>query len=291
MRQALLCWHDRVGGGCRRGLVALRNRLELGQQTAAAVSSLGDPLEDDAAALATLVAVHSRTGGNAAAMVARLADSAERRMRAVAKAASYGAGARLSARLVAGLPLAFAPIAPMTRAPIGDPAGLFLLLLGGGLAVAGLAWVSALFPRPVPHDHPAAVVAETLAAAVDGGGDAASALRDVCANPPPGGDLVAPRIGRLMDLGASWTEALARSGDPDLGSLGASMRTAVAMGLPLSRALRDLAEAARAERERAFEAAVRRAPVRMAVPLSLCVLPSFVVLGIAPLLRGLSVGL
>jgi hypothetical protein len=44
----------------------------------------------------------------------------------------------------------------------------------------------------------------------------------------------------------------------------------------------------RAARSRDFDAAMRRAPVLMVVPLVICVLPSFLLLGVAPFLRGLS---
>jgi tight adherence protein B len=288
VRTALFHWHEHVDGDCVVEIRALRNRIELGQETRSAVACLGGPLEADQAALATVVAIHSRIGGDAARMIETLAAAAERRARASANADAYGAGARLSARLIAGLPLAFVPLAPMAKAPLTDPPGLVLLGLGVGLAVVGLAWVSALFPRPDPHDDPAAAIAEVMAAGVEGGGDVAGVLAEVCSSPPPGLAGKGLRIARLLKLGASWSEALARSGDSGLESLAETLSTAGSMGLPLAPALRNFAAVRREERERRFEAAIRRAPVRMAVPLAVCVLPSFVVLGVGPFLRGLS---
>jgi tight adherence protein B len=291
VRTALLYWHEHVEGACAADLKALRNRIELGQETRNAIAGLGGPLEGDRAALATAVAIHSRIGGDAARVVESLAGAAERRLQAAANADAHGAGARLSARLIAGLPLAFVPLAPMAKAPLADPPGLFLLALGVGLAVVGLAWVSALFPKPDPHDDPAVAIAETIAAGVEGGGDVATVLAEVCSYPPPGLGGTGLRIARLLKLGASWREALTRSGDGGIESLAETLSTAGSMGLPLTSALRNFAAVRREERERRFEAAIRRAPVRMAVPLAVCVLPSFVVLGVGPFLRGLSFGL
>ncbi len=288
MRTAFLRWHEHVEGACAPELKALRNRIELGQRTRYATVAVGGPLEADSGALAAIVAVHSRSGGDASRMVDSVADAVERRGRAAAKAEAHGAGARLSARMIAGLPLAFVPMAPVTRAPLADPPGLLLLAVGIGLAVIGVAWVSALFPIPDPHDDPAAAVAEILAVGVDGGGDVATVLADVCSWPPPGLDGTGRRVTRLLALGASSTEALERSGDHQLETLGEFLKITVTMGLPLAPALRRFAETRRKERERVFESAVRRAPVRMAIPLALCVLPSFVVLGIGPFLRGIS---
>jgi Flp pilus assembly protein TadB len=290
MQAALLDWHLYVQSDERGELRALRNRLILGQSAHWAVAKLNGELEGDARALAAVVAVQKRCGGEAARMVESLAGAAERRVESYAKAAAYGSGAKLSARLIAALPLAFVPVTPLTRAPLTDRPGLFLLALGLGLALAGLAWISALFPEPSRHDDPAAALSEILACGVEGGADVRPTLLDVCTHPPPGLETSAGRVQRLLRLGAGWNEALAQSGDDALAELGRSLSTAVAMGLPLGPALRSFAGLRRTDDERAFETAVRRAPVRMAVPLAVCVLPAFVVLGIGPFLRGLSFG-
>jgi tight adherence protein B len=288
VHSALLEWADHVSGPVTRELHVLRNRMKLGQPARDAVASIGGPLADDAGALAALVAVHARCGGDAARMIDRLAESVQRRHDESGRAESHGAGAKLSARLVAGLPLAFVPLAPMAKVPLADRPGLFMLALGVGLAVAGLAWISALFPKPETHDDPAAAVADVLATAVEGGGDVAATLAELCRSPIPGLKQVALRIERLLALGVPWSRALERADDPGLASLGAALEAAVTMGLPLVSTLRGFAAARRADRDRLFEAAVKRAPVRMTVPLAVCVLPSFVLLGIGPFLRGIS---
>ena len=277
---------DGVGPELRR----LSNRLRLGQRPVEAVNALDGVLEEDAAALAAVIAVVSRTGGDAARMVNGVADSARLRDELRATANSYGAGARLSARMVAGLPLAFVPLSPMSRAPLADPVALLLLVIGLGLAVGGLAWVSALFPRPQPHDDHAAAFADLLASSLDAGAGVTETVREVCSFPPPGLEGPVPRVAGLLDLGLPWMDALAGTRDEGLVRLSVTIRGAGALGLPIASSLRSFAAARRKERAAEFEAAVRRAPVRMAVPLAICVLPAYVILGIAPFLRGLSLG-
>lgn len=55
-------------------------------------------------------------------------------------------------------------------------------------------------------------------------------------------------------------------------------------GLPLAPVLERLAADARAARRRRLDATARQLPVRLAVPLVLCTLPSFVLLAVVPLL-------
>jgi tight adherence protein C len=57
-------------------------------------------------------------------------------------------------------------------------------------------------------------------------------------------------------------------------------------GLPIAPVLERLAFDARQQRRRDAEAAARELPVRLALPLVLCTLPSFVLLAIVPLLLG-----
>jgi hypothetical protein len=57
--------------------------------------------------------------------------------------------------------------------------------------------------------------------------------------------------------------------------------------MPLADALESFAERWRRERTSAFDARLRRAPVLIVIPLTLLVLPSFLLLGVAPFVRGL----
>jgi Flp pilus assembly protein TadB len=65
-----------------------------------------------------------------------------------------------------------------------------------------------------------------------------------------------------------------------------SLSAADRYGLPLAPVLERLSFEARQQRRRDTDAAARELPVRLAVPLVLCTLPSFVLLAIVPLLLG-----
>jgi tight adherence protein C len=65
-----------------------------------------------------------------------------------------------------------------------------------------------------------------------------------------------------------------------------ALRLADVYGLPLAPVLDQLATDVRQQRRRAADAAARQLPVRMAAPLVLCHLSSFVVMAIVPLLLG-----
>lgn len=65
-----------------------------------------------------------------------------------------------------------------------------------------------------------------------------------------------------------------------------SLSSADRYGLPLAPVLERLAFEARQQRRRESDAAARELPVRLAMPLVLCTLPSFVLLAIVPLLLG-----
>jgi Flp pilus assembly protein TadB len=65
-----------------------------------------------------------------------------------------------------------------------------------------------------------------------------------------------------------------------------SLASADRYGLPLAPVLERLSFEARQQRRRDTDASARELPVRLAVPLVLCTLPSFVLLAIVPLLLG-----
>jgi tight adherence protein C len=96
-------------------------------------------------------------------------------------------------------------------------------------------------------------------------------------------------VGQAMDRGERFADALhhlrARLG-PVAQPLVDSLSAADRYGLPLAPVLERLTFEARQQRRREGEAAARELPVRLAMPLVLCTLPSFVLLAIVPLLLG-----
>jgi len=87
---------------------------------------------------------------------------------------------------------------------------------------------------------------------------------------------------RFADALNQLSSALGPVAQPLVDSLSAADR----YGLPLAPVLERLSSEARQQRRRDSEAAARELPVRLAVPLVLCTLPSFVLLAIVPLLLG-----
>ncbi|CAN5707197.1 hypothetical protein BH20ACT21_BH20ACT21_07740 [soil metagenome] len=281
-------WADRAPTSLRVPLERLRRCLRLGAQTEDALKGLVPDLGEEGPAVAALVAVHVRLGGDAAALLEEAATAAEARRAATESAAAAASGARLSGNLVASLPFALLLLSPASRAPLFDPPGLALLALGTGLGVMGLLWMRRLVPRPEALSDPCAALASLVAGVCEAGASPSGALEVVagCVGVPLGEEL--GRARRLAALGASWPEALRRADGDGLEELAAVIERATSSGSPIAAPLRSLAASRRLRGEREFEARLRRAPVVMVVPLTLCVLPSFAVLGLAPFLRGMS---
>jgi tight adherence protein B len=289
-RVALFHWHERAHVALQPSLKRAARRLFLGAPTENVTRSLEPALGEDAGALATIFEVISDLGGDIAAMVDGLARSVEQRAAARSSARVAGSGARVSGRLIAGLPLAFLPLAPLSRAPLFDAGGLFLLSAGVALALTGMLWIARLVPRPDANDDPAAAVADLAAAVLTGGASLGPTLDAISSAPPAQIAADMGRARRWVRLGLTWSRALERLPPGPLSSLGAAIRHAEELGLPVADSLRLWAVDRRAEKERSFDAATKKASVLMMIPLALCVLPSFILLGVAPFLRGLSLG-
>ena len=98
-------------------------------------------------------------------------------------------------------------------------------------------------------------------------------------------DVVIDRVergARLVDAIEGLVDVLGTRALALVAAIGATERD----GLPLTPTLDRLADDARAHRRRAAEIDARRIPVRLAVPLVCCTLPSFVCIAIGPLLVG-----
>lgn len=102
---------------------------------------------------------------------------------------------------------------------------------------------------------------------------------------PVGSDL--RRAARTLGLGAPWEAAWSGAG-AGVTSVARSLRPAWEDGVPPGSLLRGAAEAARRDRDaRAAEAAARLG-VRLVVPLGLCHLPAFVLVGLVPVLGSMA---
>ena len=165
------------------------------------------------------------------------------------------------------------------------------LAVPAGIAVAAAVWAAAGRIEPaavrrrrveVRRDLPHVVT--LLAAALRSGLAPAAAIELVCrALPGAASYRLAPIAARLQlggDAVRIWT---ALAADPDLGPLGRTLARAHRTGTPVVTAVERLADDLAARSRAEVEDRARAVGVRAAVPLGLCLLPSFLLLGIVPL--------
>jgi len=247
-----------------------------------------------------------QTGAPLADVLATIVETERARERSEVARELALAGPRASGLVLQWLPaagwaLAAAVDVTSLRILAGTPLGWVLLALGGALWFAGRRWIRALTATAREAgraSEPAALPLALAEAAVAAGLDLRSAIAAVghATDDGPGRALVA--VAGLLGAGVSWDAAWAEAASIDAAStiepLGRALRSSWASGaspLPLLRASREVVvERARADAEGA--AAVLG--VRVALPLALCLLPAFVVVGVVPLLlavaRGAGVG-
>ncbi|ATE52115.1 type II secretion system F family protein [Actinosynnema pretiosum] len=133
---------------------------------------------------------------------------------------------------------------------------------------------------------------DLFAAALRSGLPVPSALHAVLPGTPPG---AAERLGQVRDLLAlgadpatAWDPALDH---PATAPLARSARRTARSGAALADQVADLAARLRAGAADDAESRAQRAAVLVAGPLSLCFLPAFLCLGVAPVLIGIASGL
>jgi hypothetical protein len=281
VRRSLVDLPSLVPSSCRGEAEAAAHLASLGAPSGLVVERLFRALGEPAAGAAPVVRACLETGGHAATFfdrVARLLDIHETQGIAGRNA---GAGARLSARMIAGFPLAFIPFTPR------DPAGLLVALVGIGLGIAGFKWISKLVPRPASSLDPATLLAFLIAATARAGVEPRALLLALTHEGRVPGDDALARAGTLMRFGLPWYVALARCRDPALEELAGAVEVSAMRGVPVADALETYAGARMTAARNRLDAGSRRAPVLMVLPLVLCVLPSFILLAMAPFLRSL----
>jgi len=173
---------------------------------------------------------------------------------------------------------------------IGGPAGLV-----GGVAAAGTAWwaigraespavrrVRQEVRRDLPH------LVQLLGAALRSGVSPGEGVRIVCRALPGAAAARLSGVTERLDLGVDPEKVWATlADDAELAPLGRTLARAHRTGAPVVAAVHRLGD----ELERAARAQVeeraRAVGVRAALPLGLCLLPAFLLLGIVPLVAGL----
>lgn len=278
---SLLRCHPSARAAAREWAAARRDRSML------AALDAGWPLDrcvsaglDPAPSLAAACALHRRTALDLAAMVDLEAAQARARRGGHGAALAHAAGARLSARMIAALPLVSLPFLPAAGTPARPVATL--VVMGLALTWTGIRWIERLLPEAPGSSDPYSQLANTLSFALRAGGFVTVTLTELARARVGPGSLVEAH--RQVLLGRSWSEAMRASPDPRLRTFADLFDRSARSGAPVAERLRAHGAAIEAEAQRLFEADIRRAPVRMVLPLTCCVLPAFALLGIAPYL-------
>ena len=285
VRTALIEWPSWAEVGVRDEIDGVRRRVVLGAAPGDAVRALARRWGEQWNTVVSILDATSRAGGSASSGLEAAAKWMEESASSDQQARAATAGARLSAWMVGALPFAFLPLVPVARAPLSDPPGLIVLALGLALGVSGLLWIGRLVPKSPATDDPGASTATLLAGILGGGVSIGDAIRACAGAGPLAGELQAAT--RRVILGASWPAALALSSSEAVRDLGSALGRSDRLGLPAVESLLLIAERRRRECVIRLDAELRRAPVMMVLPLALCVLPSFLLIGVVPFLRGL----
>ena len=180
----------------------------------------------------------------------------------------------------AGL-LALALLPPVLAVP-----GAICAALVAGRVVSGLE-PAAVRRRRAQLEHALPEVADLMATCLAAGASSVGALTSVAqVLEAPMRDELQSFVGRL-DLGADPVAVWASmAGHPQLGPLGRALRRSAETGASVAAALNDLSLELRAQQRAVTEARARAVEVKASLPLGLCLLPAFVLVGIVPMVAG-----
>lgn len=252
-----------------------------------AVFTLPDPQLDRFSRAAQRLS--RRTGAPLADLIERL-EAHQRDLARVEKAAAaQAAGTRLTALLLAALPIAALGLGHLIGADalgalFGTTLGMACAAAAIVLQLSGLLWAERLArPRSDQLHAEVAVAADLLAAALRTGVPVSAAVLSV------GEALEGPLSGRLMQIGRELREGVSpRQAWQRLADLAAaqgfitSAQRSAESGAALSRALARSADDLRADAAHERQAQAQRAAVLLVLPLGLCFLPAFVIGGLVP---------
>ncbi|MFV0435453.1 MAG: type II secretion system F family protein [Leucobacter sp.] len=248
-------------GGIARGIGE-------GEQVAEAIAATDGP---EWRVLAVAWHLAEQSGAPLAAALERIASALHAVAQVRERRSVLLAGPQATVRMVGALPpltlvlgalLGFDPL-PVLLSPAGAALGVF----GAALLAAGVLWAGAMTRAVTREDRVAGIELELVWIALGGGA------------PPSAACL---RVVDCVDrLGAEW---VAYDGFLRESLLRGTIASAAAAGAPLQPLLVEEAAAARAESQAALERAAEKLGVRVLIPLGVCVLPSFIVLGVVPVL-------
>ncbi|MEJ6489597.1 type II secretion system F family protein [Leucobacter sp. USCH14] len=179
------------------------------------------------------------------------------------------AGPRATVRMVAALPilalllgvlLGFDPVPVLL-----SPAGAVIASVGTGLLGVGVHWSRVMQRRAANDDQIAGLPFELMWVALGGGAPPPAAARHV--------------VDRVDHYGAEWVPF---DGFCSGSSLHSTLAAAESAGVPMRPLLLEQADAERVASAARLEREAERLGVRVLLPLGVCVLPAFIVLGVVP---------
>uniref|UniRef100_UPI003EE4CC31 type II secretion system F family protein n=1 Tax=Curtobacterium flaccumfaciens TaxID=2035 RepID=UPI003EE4CC31 len=181
------------------------------------------------------------------------------------------AGPRASARVVLALPVLGVGLSSTWGAGavdvlVGSPFGWTCVAVAAGLVELGRRWTSALVRAATPDGHVPGVLLDAWAVALSGGGSWTDAGRTVAE--------------ALQQPGRADTDAIERA------RLTEVLALARRAGVPAAALLCAAAEDVRDDAAAAGLAAAEGLAVRLVLPLGVCVLPAFVLVGVVPVVAG-----
>lgn len=268
-----------------------------------------------------VLAAHAEAGGDPTPAVSALADRLRRREAARREAKALTTQARLGARVMLLLTPAF-----WALIAAGDPRGTWRAMTGAGtrtavtvgviLQLVGALWIGAIvrraagpagregFIRRVPvlravaalvagrrpkrGSDDVAQTAETLAFVLDAGQSPSAGLAWVAPLAPGGFGERLRAANARVHAGVKLTDAVTGivDGDPAAARFASAFEGSLSLGVPLAPRLREIADEVRERSVSELSEEVRRASIRVLVPLGLLILPAFVLSCLVPLLAG-----
>jgi hypothetical protein len=160
------------------------------------------------------------------------------------------------------------------------------LLVAAGGAVAAAAWrwrlAAGRRARLQAEREAATMLADLVALGLTAGLSLRAAF--AAAGPLVGGDIAEEAAALLDAMDRSGVAGALAAADGSLGDLSRVAANAASSGAPLAAAVAAFAATRRHEDHAARVAAARRLPVRLLLPLTLLILPGFVVLAVGPAL-------
>jgi len=204
------------------------------------------------------------------------------------------AQSRLSARILTFIPIALATFAAIVsedarETMFGTANGFVVLCVGFGLSWLGWRWIRRIISRVTadPLDHAALIaVIDAFAVSLRAGLTISQSFERVTNLAPASVRTQCEHVARSLHHGMSLSEAITPLREV-FGSRSAvfldMVLSADSDGLPLVNLIDRLSEEARRQRQRDTDIRIRQVPAKLTFPLVFCILPSFIVLTMFPI--------